>query len=643
MEMKYITIYKVFLIGILCFFCSMDSAYGQGDEEEAKAFLQDYNRRAENKLPGWIEASWDYYADLTEDNQVKQIQAQLDRAAFELEAHENASYFDREDFSYDTKRQLEKLVYIGESALDDESKLTDLKDVKASLKSRYSTSKVCLETTGECLNIDPGLENFMKTNRDYFELYKVWSDWRDVAAAPARNDYREYVQLSNLVAEANDQPDKGAYWRSWYESEDLVNQLEAFYEGLYPFYSNLHAYVRRKLYNVYGSKYINLNGPIPAHVLGSMAGHSWHNLYDLFVPFPDKPEIEATDGLQKLDYTPRRMYLAAQAFFTSLGLEPLNDEFWSDSIFEEPSDGTEMSCTAGVWDFMNAEDFRIKSCIDVNHDDFMLAHYLMGRMNYAFNYKEQPVVYRDGANPAFQAAVGDAISLSVRTPRHLYYMGLLEEVSMDDETNLNYLMKLALEKIVLLPYALTLENWRWSVFNSSTTNNEYNQVWWELRKRYQGVVPPVERTEADFDPAAKYHVIADIPFLRYLFGNVLQFQFHQALCELSLQPPPLYECDIFGSRDAGDALIEMMKLGSSRSWQEAMQAITGRQFVDVQPIVDYFEPLQDWLEATNQANGDSPGWDIDWMPEAPSSYPTLMSSVLMLVFSVLFSLLFSTH
>ncbi|KAJ8035990.1 Angiotensin-converting enzyme [Holothuria leucospilota] len=526
---------------------------------------------------------------------------------------------------------LAKLVYIGESALDDKDKLQQLKDVKSSMNTRYSTSQVCLERTGECLNISPGLEEVMRTSRDYFELFQVWRDWRDIAGAPTRNDYREYVILSNDVAMANDQPDKGAYWRSWYETDDLVDKLELLYEGLYPLYSELHAYVRRKLYQQYGSKYINLNGPIPAHVLGSMAGHSWHLLFDMLAPYPDKDPIEATEGLLKLDYTPYRMYLVAQTFFTSLGLDPLNDEFWTDSIFEHPNDGRSISCSAGVWDFMNAKDFRIKSCLEVNHDDFMLAHYLMGRINYAFNYKEQHVTFRDGANPAFHASVGDAISLSVRTPRHLYYMGLLEQVNDDDETKINFLMKLALEKLVLIPYTLTIENWRYSVFNGSTPNTDYNKVWWELRKRFQGVVPPVERSEADFDPASKYHVIADIPFLRYLFGNIQEFQFHDALCELAMQPPPIHDCDIFGSRAAGNALLEMMQLGASRPWPEAMQAITGRQFLDVAPIAEYFKPLQDWLEETNKANGDVPGWDIEWMPEYPSGYPKMGAALLVMI------------
>lgn len=62
--------------------------------------------------------------------------------------------------------------------------------------------------------------------------------------------------------------DTGSYWRSWYDSPSFEDDLEHLYNQLEPLYLNLHAFVRRKLYDRYGPKYINLKGPIPAHLLG---------------------------------------------------------------------------------------------------------------------------------------------------------------------------------------------------------------------------------------------------------------------------------------------------------------------------------------------------------------------------------------
>lgn len=66
--------------------------------------------------------------------------------------------------------------------------------------------------------------------------------------------------------------DTGSYWRSWYDSASFEDDLEHLYNQLEPLYLNLHAFVRRKLYDRYGPKYINLKGPIPAHLLGKRRG-----------------------------------------------------------------------------------------------------------------------------------------------------------------------------------------------------------------------------------------------------------------------------------------------------------------------------------------------------------------------------------
>lgn len=63
--------------------------------------------------------------------------------------------------------------------------------------------------------------------------------------------------------------DTGDDWRSWYETPTFQDDLEKLYQTIQPLYQNLHAFVRRKLYNQYGPKYINLKGPIPAHLLGT--------------------------------------------------------------------------------------------------------------------------------------------------------------------------------------------------------------------------------------------------------------------------------------------------------------------------------------------------------------------------------------
>lgn len=49
------------------------------------------------------------------------------------------------------------------------------------------------------------------------------------------------------------------------------------------------------------------------------------------------------------------------------------------------------------------------------------------------------------------------------------------------ETDINFLMKMALEKIAFLPFGYLIDQWRWSVFSGETPKDRYNQKWWELR------------------------------------------------------------------------------------------------------------------------------------------------------------------
>jgi peptidyl-dipeptidase A len=172
--------------------------------------------------------------------------------------------------------------------------------------------------------------------------------------------------------------------------------------------------------------------------------------------------------------------------------------------------------------------------------------------------------------------------------------------------DLGLLMKDALESIAFLPFGLLVDKWRWSVFDGTTTPDEYNRAWWELRTRYQGITPPVARTETEFDPGAKYHIPGNTPYSRYFLARILQFQFHRALCETAGYQGPLNRCSIYGNEAAGKALRDMMALGASRPWPDALEAVTGQRQMDATAIIDYFAPLKTWLDEQNR--GRTCGW-----------------------------------
>uniref|UniRef100_A0A669CV57 Angiotensin-converting enzyme n=1 Tax=Oreochromis niloticus TaxID=8128 RepID=A0A669CV57_ORENI len=587
------------------------------DELDAQKLLEEYNSTAEVVWYAYTEASWKYNTDINEAN--KQLEKNLEMSAHTLKYGLQARQYDTTDFQDGSvKRIIKKLSDIERAALPS-AELEEYNTLLSNMETKYSVAEVCRENN-ECLPLDPDLQKIMAESRDYDELLFAWKGWRDAAGKVLRQDYKRYVELANKAATLNGHSDNGAFWRSLYETPTFEEDLETLWKELEPLYLNLHAYVRRGLYNKYGSNHINLKGPIPAHLLGNMWAQTWSGIMDLVMPYPDATQVDATPAMVQQGWDAIRMFQESDKFFTSLGLEPMPPEFWSKSMLEKPSDGRQVVCHASAWDFYNRKDFRIKQCTVVTMDDLITVHHEMGHIQYFLQYKDQPVSFRDGANPGFHEAIGDVLALSVSTPKHLQSIGLLDKVENNYESDINFLMSMALDKIAFLPFGYLMDQWRWKVFDGRIPHTEYNKEWWNLRLKYQGLCPPVTRTEEDFDPGAKFHIPANVPYVRYFVSFVIQFQFHKALCNAAKHNGPLYTCDIYQSKEAGKLLGDVMKLGFSKPWPEAMAMITGESKMSAQPLMEYFQPLIEWLEKENSKNNDVRGWpDYDWKPFSESS------------------------
>ncbi|NXI48401.1 ACE enzyme, partial [Galbula dea] len=584
------------------------------DEAQAKEFLAEYNRTGEAVWNAYTEASWAYNTNITDHNKEIMLEKNLAMSKHTLDYGMRARQFDSSGFQDESViRILKKLSVIERAALS-ENELKEYNTLLSDMETTYSIAKVCRDNK-QCHPLDPDLTDIMATSRDYDELLFAWKGWRDASGKKIKTNYKRYVTLSNKAAVLNGYPDNGAFWRSLYETPTFEEDLESLYLQLQPLYLNLHAYVRRALYKKYGAERINLKGPIPAHLLGNMWAQSWSNIFDLVIPFPDATKVDATPAMKQQGWTPKRMFEESNRFFTSLGLIPMPDEFWNKSMIEKPADGREVVCHASAWDFYNRKDFRIKQCTVVNMDDLITVHHEMGHVQYFLQYMDQPISFRDGANPGFHEAIGDVMALSVSTPKHLHSINLLDQVTDNEESDINYLMSIALDKIAFLPFGYLMDQWRWKVFDGRIKEDEYNQQWWNLRMKYQGLCPPTPRSEDDFDPGAKFHIPANVPYIRYFVSFVIQFQFHQALCGVAGHTGPLHKCDIYKSKAAGKILGDALKLGFSKPWPEAMKLITGQPNMSADALMSYFAPLMTWLEKENKKNGEVLGWpEYSWTP-----------------------------
>ena len=503
------------------------------------------------------------------------------------------------------KRLLLELA-TGFPAPDDPKAQKELAEILASLDGDYGKGKWCPEgEKGKCLDVT-ALEKLMAESRDPNELKRAWIGWHAIGT-PMRQRYARMVELGNAGARELGYVDVGALWRSNYDMppDDFAKEEDRLWEQLKPLYLSLHAYVRGQLRKKYGNDLVAANGPIPAYLLGDIWSQEWNNSYSL-MDSPKPPQsYDLTKILQERKTDARGMVKYGENFFISLGFAPLPTTFWERSLFTKPAD-RDVVCHASAWDVDSKEDLRVKMCIQIREEDFRTIHHELGHNFYQRAYMNQPPLFQGSANDGFHEAVGDTIALSV-TPEYLKKIGLIETVP-PTSGRIDYLLQQALEKVAFLPFGLLVDKWRWEVFSGQVKPTDYNKAWWELRRKYQGVAPPVERTEADFDPGAKYHVPANVPYARYFLARVLQFQFHRALCKEAGFTGPLDRCSIYGNKAAGERLNQMLSMGQSRPWQEALEAMTGQKQMDATALSDYFAPLKAWLDEQNKAKGYAVGW-----------------------------------
>ena len=455
-----------------------------------------------------------------------------------------------------------------------------------------------------CLQISD-LSQVIAENRDPATLLDAWKGWHAVGA-PMRERYSRFVDLSNKGARELGFADLGTMWRSNYDmpADAFSAEVERLWQQVRPLYLSLHAYVRTKLGEKYGTELVPQNGMIPAHLLGNMWAQEWGNIYDVVAPATSMgPGYDLTALLKQKGIEPVQMVKIGEQFFTSMGFAPLPQTFWERSLITKPRD-REVVCHASAWSIDNRNDVRIKMCTQQTAEDFVTVHHELGHNFYQRAYNGQPNLFQQGANDGFHEAIGDAVALSI-TPQYLKTIGLLEQVpSAAADTML--LLREALDKIAFLPFGLLVDQWRWKVFSGDVTPANYNAAWWELRNRYQGVSAPLPRSEADFDAGAKYHVPANTPYTRYFLARVLQFQFYRALCRESGHAGPLNRCSFYGSKEAGAKLNAMLEMGASRPWPEVLKAATGEDRMDANAMMEYFAPLKAWLDKQNA--GKQVGW-----------------------------------
>jgi len=565
-----------------------------GTPADAATFVERANATLLEQANALGRAQWVAANFITEDTEQISASSTADYVATSMRLAKEAARFDADaGGNADVARQL-LLLKLAASPLPapaDDALQKELTRIVAGMEATYGRGSYC-PPGKPCETID-GLSRVMATSRDPKALLEAWEGWHAIAP-PLKAPYERFAQLGNQGAKELGFADLGAFWRAGYDMppDDFAKEVDRLWLQVKPLYAQLHAHVRRRLVARYGATVVPPDGPIPAHLLGNMWAQQWGNIYDLVGPPGRAPAYDLSGLLTSKRTDALGMVRYGEAFFTSLGFAPLPGTFWKRSLFTRPRD-RDVVCHASAWDVDNVDDLRIKMCIEINGEDFVTVHHELGHNFYQRAYNQQPFLYRTGANDGFHEAIGDAVALSI-TPDYLVKVGLLPSVPRTQD-DVEFLLRMALDKVAFLPFGLLVDQWRWKVFNGEVAPADYNAAWWKLREQYQGVAAPRARPADAFDPGAKYHVPANTPYTRYFLAHILQFQMHRAMCKAAGHTGPLHTCSVYANKDVGARLQKMLEMGASKPWPDALEALTGERQMDATAILDYFAPLSDWL------------------------------------------------
>lgn len=567
----------------------------------AEAELQEYADYA-NRI-AWVNANF-----ITEDTDWLSAWSGSAGTLLSVRLANEAKAYDGADLTPEQKRKLNILrsgITMPAPAAgtpEEQKKIADeLSEIMTRISSTYGKGKFTID--GKELNLEQ-LSEIIATSRDPKKLQQAWEGWHTISPS-MKADYARMVEIGTAGAKELGFSDIADMWLANYDmpSKDMEATVEKLWGQVQPLYNDLHCYVRGKLNAEYGDAVQPKTGPIRADLLGNMWAQQWNGISDIVAPPSSDPGYDLNKVLVAKGYDPIKMVKTGEAFFTGMGLPPLPDTFWERSLITRPQD-REVQCHASAWDIDNMDDIRIKMCTQVNAEDFSTVHHELGHNFYQRAYKNQSLLFKNGAHDGFHEAIGDFVALSI-TPEYLKQLGLIS-VDPPASADTGLLMDRALEKIAFLPFAIKLDKWRWNVFRGSVTPEQYNQAWWDLSEQYQGIMPPGPRPADAFDPGAKYHIPGNTPYLRYFLSFVLQFQFHKAACEQAGWTGPLHRCSIYNNKEVGAKFIKMLEMGASKPWPDALEAFTGTREMDGSALVSYFAPLQTWLKEQNA--GQQCGW-----------------------------------
>jgi peptidyl-dipeptidase A len=255
---------------------------------------------------------------------------------------------------------------------------------------------------------------------------------------------------------------------------------------------------------------------------------------------------------------------------------------------------------ASAWHLDLEQDIRSLMSVESNAEWYETTHHELGHIYYYISYTnpDVPLLLRSGANRAYHEAMGSLMGLAAMQPRFVATVGLVPEGTKPDP--IQTLLKEALNYVVFIPWSAgVMTRFEYDLYAAELSPDQWNQHWWKLKARYQGIAPPSPRDERYCDAATKTHINNDpAQYYDYALSNVLLFQLHDHIAREILGEDP-HDTNYFGREEVGRFLDSIMRPGASVDWRKVLREKTG-QDLSAEAMLRYFEPLMEWLREQNR-------------------------------------------
>jgi peptidyl-dipeptidase A len=434
------------------------------------------------------------------------------------------------------------------------------------------------------------LDALLRDGTDVNKRMAAWNASKEVGAT-LKDGLANLQELRNASVSPLGYSDFFAYQVSEYgmTSDEMLELTRSLISDVWPLYRELHTWARYELAEKY-------NQPVPeylpAHWLPNRWGQDWTAMVNV--------EGLNIDPVLK-EKGPEWVMEQGEAFWVSMGFPELPQSFWDKSSLYPLEAGATYSKNnhASAWHMDLQDDVRSLMSVEANTEWWSTVLHELGHIYYYIEYStpEVPVVLRGGANRGYHEAFGSMIGLASQQKPFLENLGLVAPGLVTNDTM--QLMKEALDFIVHIPWGSgVMTEFEYELYANNLPKDQYNAKWWELVKKYQGIVPPTERGEQYCDAATKTHINDDAAqYYDYSISNVLLFQFHDYIAKNILKQDP-HATNYWGNKEVGAFLAKVMATGATVDWREHIQASIGAD-MSAKPMVDYFGPLMEYLKREN--------------------------------------------